>query len=274
MPIRPDLLDRLEKEGRLKEVVEAQRAIEDDAFARGLNVPPSRPPLPSGTLPVSGTSTRNLRAAVILVDFADNPADTVNYPPSYYEKLIFSVSEHPTGSLRDYFLENSNGKLDLTGTVTRWLRMPQPYSYYVAGKRGFGQYPNNAQKLAEDAVVVANWEVNFSNLDNDGPDGVPDSGDDDGYVDALFIVHAGPGYETTLDTMNIHSHHWVFLHEQIVDGVRAWPYSMEAEDSRTGVFCHEFGHILGLPDLYDRDYGSMGLGGWSLMAYGDGTVWE
>ena len=268
MPIRPDLLDRLEKEGRLKEVVEAQRAIEDDAFARGLNVPPSRPPLPSGTLPVSGTSTRNLRAAVILVDFADNPADTVNYPPSYYEKLIFSVSEHPTGSLRDYFLENSNGKLDVTGTVTRWLRMPQPYSYYVAGKRGFGPYPYNAQKLAEDAVVVANWEVNFSNLDNDGPDGVPDSGDDDGYVDALFIVHAGPGYETTLDTMNIHSHHWVFLHEQIVDGVRAWPYSMEAEDSRTGVFCHEFGHILGLPDLYDRDYGSMGLGGWSLMAYG------
>lgn len=268
MPIRPDLLERLEKEGRLKDFVEAQRAIEDDACARGLNVPPFRPHSSSGTLPVSGTTVRNLRAAVILVDFSDNPADTINYPPSYYEKLIFSVGEHPTGSLRDYFLENSNGKLDVTGIVTSWLRMPLPYSYYVAGKRGLGPYPYNAQKLAADAVVAADWEVNFSNLDNDGPDGVPDSGDDDGYVDALFIVHAGPGYETTLDTMNIHSHQWVLINEQIVDGVRVWPYSMEAQDSRTGVFCHEFGHVLGLPDLYDRDYGSLGLGGWSLMAYG------
>lgn len=268
MPIRPDLLDRLEQEGRLKDFVEAQRTLEDDACERGLDVPALSSPFQRGTLPINGTSTLALRAVVVLVDFADNPADTVNFPPSYYERLLFSIGEHPTGSLREYFLENSNGGLDVTGTVTSWLRMPRLYSYYVAGKRGFGPYPQNAQKLAEDAVLTADWEVNFSNFDNDGPDGVPDSGDDDGYIDALFIVHAGPGYETTLDTMNIHSHKWVFFFEQNVDGVKAWPYAMQAQDGRTGVFCHEFGHVLGLTDLYDRDYSSRGLGGWSLMAFG------
>ncbi|MCX5801582.1 MAG: M6 family metalloprotease domain-containing protein [Candidatus Eisenbacteria bacterium] len=268
MPIRPDLLDRLEKEGRLGDFVEAQLPVENDAYERGLNVPSSRSPFPNGTLPINGTSTLNLRAVVILVDFEDNPADTVNYPPSYYDRLLFSIGERPTGSLREYFLENSDGKLNVTGAATRWLRMPHPYSYYVAGKRGIGTYPYNAQKLTEDAVVAADWEVNFSNFDNDGPDGVPDSGDDDGYVDALFIVHAGPGYETTLDTTNIHSHTWVVLFEQIVDGIMVWPYTMLAEDSRTGVFCHEFAHILGIPDLYDRDYSSRGLGSWSLMAFG------
>ena len=267
MPIRPDLLDRLEKEGKLKELVESQRLIEDDAAARGWNVPPSMPKRQE-SFQVNAAATRNLRAAVVLVDFSDNVADTVNFPPSYYERLLFSVGEYPTGSLRDYFRENSFGKLDVTGVVTHWLRMPQPYSYYVGVRRGLGYYPNNAQKLAEDAAQAADWEINFSNLDNDGPDGIPDSGDDDGFVDALFIVHAGPGYETTLDTMKIHSHQWVMFNEQILDGVLLWPYAMEAQDSKTGVFCHEFGHVLGLPDLYDRDYSSRGLGGWSLMAFG------
>lgn len=35
-----------------------------------------------------------------------------------------------------------------------------------------------------------------------------------------------------------------------------------------GVFCHEFGHVLGMPDFYDYDYSSEGLGQWSLMASG------
>ena len=269
VPIRPDLLDRLEKEGRLKDFIEAQRPLEEDARERGLDKPTSRLPFRTGTLPVDATTPANVRIGVILVDFDDNPADTVNYPRSYYERLIFSIGEYPMGSVREYFLENSNNRFDVTGTVTHWLRMPRPYSYYVAGKKGVGQYPQNAQKLAEDAVLAADWEVNYSNLDNDGPDGVPDSGDDDGYVDALFVIHAGPGFETSLDTTDIHSHMWTLYFEQIVDGIRVSRYSMEPEDGMTGVFCHEFAHILGLIDLYDRDYSSRGLGGWSLMAFGE-----
>jgi len=268
VPIRPDLVDRLQREGRLSELVESQRPLEDDAIKRGLDAPSPRMASKTGAFSVNATVTTNLRAVVILADFSDNRADTVKFPSSYYERLLFSLGELRYGSLREYYRENSNGKLDVTGTVTRWLRMPQPYSYYVACKKGLGPYPQNSQKLAEDAVAAADWEVNFSNFDNDGPDGVPDSGDDDGYVDALFIVHAGPGYETTLDTCDIQSHKWVLFFEEIVDGVRVWSYAMQPENGNTGVYCHEFGHILGLFDLYDRDYSSKGLGGWSLMASG------
>ncbi len=266
--VRPDLIERLRQEGRLSGYVETQVPIEREAAERGLNAPSRPRGLSNGAFPLSQAQPRNLRAVVILADFEDNPADTASYPPSYFEDFLFSVGTRPGGSLRDYYLENSYGTLDVTGAVTSWMRMPQLYSYYVAGRRGFGSYPMNAQGLARDAIQAADWEVNYANFDNDGPDGVPDSGDDDGYVDAVFIVHAGPGYENTLDTNDIHSHKWALFSEQTLDGVKLFPYAMEPESGLLGVYCHEFGHCLGLVDLYDTDLSSMGLGGWSLMATG------
>jgi len=53
-----------------------------------------------------------------------------------------------------------------------------------------------------------------------------------------------------------------------VDGVYVRRYSTEPEDGKVGVFCHEFGHVLGLPDFYDYGYDSEGVGKWSLMASG------
>ncbi|UCF78452.1 MAG: M6 family metalloprotease domain-containing protein [Candidatus Eiseniibacteriota bacterium] len=268
VPIRPDLVERLREEGRLEGFLESQRRINDSAYERGLNVPSERPLFAGEGRPVSSADTVRLRALVLLVDFYDNQADSLNFSRDYYENLLFGIGQSPWGSFREYYLENSNGRLDVTGAVAGWYRMPELYSFYVAGKRGLGVYPRNAQKMAEDAVRAADWDVNFSNFDNDGPDGIPDSGDDDGNIDALFIVHAGPGFEESLDTNDVHSHRWTLLYPLNVDGILVSSYMMQPENGRTGVFCHEFGHTLGLADLYDRDYSSRGLGGWSLMAYG------
>jgi immune inhibitor A len=182
--------------------------------------------------------------------------------------MLFSEETYPTGSVRNFLLENSYGQFSLDGAVTVWLRMPQTYAYYVNNLKGLGVYPQNAQKLVADAVAAADPYVDFSQFDNDGPDGIPHSGDDDGYVDALFVVHAGPGYEETGDPTDIHSHQWVTKAPISVDGVYAYKYSMEPENGRIGVFCHEYGHVLGLPDLYDYGYDAKGLGYWSVMAYG------
>ncbi len=260
---RPDILERVRAEGRLPAIV----AAESEAGSRGLNRPPA---LAAGWLPrESGErAIADRNAIVILVDFTDNPADAVNYPQSHYSEMLFSVGTYPTGSMRDWYIENSYGTFDVTGAVTVWLRMPQTYAYYVDGQAGFGAYPHNAQKLAEDAVVAANPSIDFSLYDNDGPDGLPDSGDDDGYVDALFVVHAGPGRETTGSSDDIHSHAWMTSSPVSVDGVYAWAYSMEPEDGKRGVFGHEFGHVLGLPDLYDSDYSSSGVGDWCMMSFG------
>jgi hypothetical protein len=79
--------------------------------------------------------------------------------------------------------------------------MPQTYAYYVDGQRGFGSYPRNATRLTIDAVLAADPDVDFSLYDNMGSGGGPD-----GMVDAVFIVHSGPGYEETGSYDDIHSH--------------------------------------------------------------------
>lgn len=203
------------------------------------------------------------KALVILVDFPDHQANT-NHSPSQYHEMLFSTATYPTGSMNDYYLENSYGTFGVTGDVTCWYRAPQPYAFYVNGNQGFGPYPNNAQKLVEHAVALADPDVDFSQYDSDN----------DGRVDGLFIVHAGPGAEETASAHDIWSHAWGPSSPISVDGVSVCSYSMEPEEHdeggiiSIGVFCHEFGHILGLPDLYDCDYSSDGIGNFGLMGTG------
>ncbi len=263
VPFRPDVLAHLRSQGRLPAVVAAER----DARGRGLDAPPATA---QGWLAAS-TEARVIpdrQAVVILVDFSDNEADQLTYPASHYDEMLFSVGSYPGGSMRDWYLENSYGLFNVTGATTVWLRMPQTYAYYVDGQAGLGTYPQNAQKLAEDAVAAADPLIDFSQFDNDGPDGDPNSGDDDGIVDAIFVVHAGPGRETTGSDDDIHSHAWAMANPPVVDGVTAYGYSIEPEDGKRGVFGHEFGHVLGLPDLYDTDYSSSGVGNWCMMSFG------
>ena len=262
MPLRPDLVEKLRAEGKLAE----ERAVLEEALSRGFNnIPDNEVYRFEAGKPLMLTTRP---AIVILVDFSDNVADTVANPTSHYNDLLFSVATYSTGSMRDYYRENSYSNFDVTGTAAGWYRMPQTYAYYVDGQRGFGAYPRNAKKLVEDAVAAADPYVDFSQYDSDGPDGIPHSGDDDGFVDALFVVHAGPGYETTLNLNDIHSHASYTSAAVAVDGVLAHRYSIEPEDGKIGVFCHEFGHVLSLPDLYDYGYDSEGVGKWSLMASG------
>ncbi|HID28117.1 MAG TPA: M6 family metalloprotease domain-containing protein [Methanosarcinales archaeon] len=204
------------------------------------------------------------KAIVILVQFSDNRADTVNHTPKDYKKLLFSKKKYPTGSLRDYYYEISYHKFVIKGKVTDWYTVNQSYNYYVNNSYGWGEYPNNAQKLVEDAVKKADKDIDFSKYDNDG----------DGYVDALFVVHAGPGAEETGSSGDIWSHAWNTIEPIPVDGVNVSTYTMEPEEHAygnlisIGVFAHEYGHVLGLPDLYDLDFSSAGIGVYGLMSYG------
>ena len=205
-----------------------------------------------------------LKALVILVTFPDNVARD---NPATFDKLLFS---NLPGSMNSYFKEVSFGKVDIVTddmpSKIGWVMAPHPYSYYVGSGKGTGAYPNNSQGLVEDIVKIVDSQIDFSKYDNNG----------DKKVDALFIVHAGSGAEFSgLSTTQIWSHAWNTRSSISVDGVSVSRYSIEPEllynpgDMTVGVFCHELGHALyGLPDLYDTDDSSEGLGNWSLMAGG------
>ncbi len=254
--IAPQIVEQLKESGQLQSIVEANISARD----RGVWQPNSMPYRFGLTADVD-----TLHCLIILVDFDDMPHENgFDAEPSDFDTLLFSRGVRNPGSMADFYNENSYGKAFLTGQISRWYRMPELYSYYVDGQRGFGSYPNNAQRLTEDAIVAADPDIDFSLYDNNG----------DGMVDALFVVHAGPGYEDTGNLNYIHSHAWVMSRIFNFDGVQLWGYSMEPEEtgsgqlSTIGVYCHEFGHVLGVPDLYDYGYDSQGVGGWSVMAGG------
>lgn len=236
---------------------------------------------------VTLADTTRYRALVILLQFTDHPADTLAHPPSAYEDLLFSVGTHPTGSMRDFYREASWGTFDISGVVTRWITAPRTYAQYTSSVGGFGSPPNNAQQMALDAIQMIDPELDLSQFDNDGPDGIPDSGDDDGTLDALFIVHAGPGGEETANQSDVWSHKWTMpAAHNSPDGVIVHAYTTEPEEwagvapfttagdlISVGVFCHEFGHVLGVPDIYDTQFSlntgaNEGVGEWDLMASG------
>ncbi|HEX7077960.1 MAG TPA: M6 family metalloprotease domain-containing protein [Candidatus Eisenbacteria bacterium] len=246
-------------------------------FAAGLPAPrlPVRPLGVDAPERARRTAGVTLRGVVILLQFTDMPADTVDHTPADFDTLLFSQGVVPTGSMRDYYNETSLGQFDITGFVTKWYTAPRPYSDYTNNQGGFGGAPFNAQQMALDAIRLADPDVDFSQFDGDG----------DGVVDGIFIVHAGPGGEETGQESDIWSHKWNLPGGAAsVDGILAFPYTTEPERwgittpwttagqlMTIGVFCHEFGHVLGLPDLYDTSGApgaSEGLGEWDLMASG------
>jgi len=134
--------------------------------------------------------------------------------------------------------------------------------------------------------------VDWGAYDNDGLDGFPNSGDDDGYVDALAVMHPTRGAECggTGLASRIWAHKWTLaeasgsgpyvtssprtgggvirIDDYFVQGVVSCNGSSLNE---IGVFTHETGHAFGLPDLYDtRQSGPRhnGAGSWDLMATG------
>lgn len=203
----------------------------------------------------------NFKILTLLVDFSDKAA-SVN--AADFDTLVYV---NINGSVRNYYAENSYGALIITSptypSALGWYRAPQTYAYYANGQNGLGTYPQNAQKLVEDLVDLANPLVDFSQFDNDS----------DGYVDGLIVAHSGPGAEFTGSNNDIWSHQWA-ISPRLKDGVYINTYSMNPEywsipgDITLGVYSHELGHVLGLPDLYDTDYTSKGAGNWSIMAGG------
>ncbi len=267
MPASPELIQQLKASGQLQKFADRIAA----ARMRGVerpdpNITYSRD-VQGQALSYNPSAPDTFRVLVILADFSDNPASggLVYGQPSDFQHLLFSYDDNDNHySMAEFYQDNSYGNFVMQGTVVGWVRLPQTYAYYVDGQNGFGAYPQNAQKMAEDAVLAADGAVDYSQFDGDG----------NGWVDGVFIVHAGTGAEQTGSDYEIWSHKWNLRTTLNLDGVGVSSYTTEPEENTSyglttmGVFAHEYGHFIGLPDLYDTDYSSSGIGDWSLMAGG------
>ncbi len=240
MPPHPNLFARLQAEGYDSVTVVNLRRLMQLRRAQGIDQPK----------PVSAPVTGTRPALLLLVDFSDY-SHQAGSTPTIYNDLLFSVGTYPApGSIRDFYQKVSYGQYDIspTGVDSSWRKASQTRAYYAGSDNGMGTYPNNAQKLVEEAVKLADPYINYASYAIGGE------------VQGLFVIHAGPGAEASGSSLDIWSHMWALnSHAVSVDGVMANTYSIEPEyvfspgDSTMGVFAHEYGHVLGLPDLYDTD---------------------
>lgn len=254
--------------------------------------------LARGAPPIGGlTVERSL--PVICVNFHNVPPP---FATSDYEKLLFDTAAD-SKSVTQYYADMSNKKLKITGKVKGWYALPEDDSYYENNEQGSGE---PFGKMLQAALEKADAEIDFGDFDNDGGDGAANSGDDDGKVDTLVIIQSDSGGEcndATSPHIRSRSAHYsdeAFGHSGkpfvtrsirrdlnlkpklgpdgpehitindfiIVPAVTCGQSNAPQTILQIGVLCHEYGHALGLPDLYDRNQVSYGAGNWCLMAYG------
>ncbi len=212
--------------------------------------------------------TGSKKGLVILVNFADLSFSTTQTEwDNYFNQEGYSTAGM-AGSVHDYFLEQSYGKLDLSFDVVGPVTVSKKYSYYGSGDE------DNVPAMIREACNLANSQVNFADYDWDG----------DGYVDQVYVVYAGYNEAQGASEETIWPHEWALSGMSItlkLDGVWIDTYACSSElhgsgaTGKTvvdgiGTACHEFSHCLGLPDFYDTsDTGAnYGMDVWSVLDYG------
>lgn len=197
------------------------------------------------------------KAIILLVEFKDMHFTTEN-AGTEFDRLINEEGysyNGATGSARDYFVENSNGKFTPEFHVYGPVELPHEMAYY--GSPTANLYDSRPGEMIADGcrILDETTDVDFSQFDNDG----------DGIVDNVFVFYAGYGQNSGADVNTIWPHaaniYTYYNIDLVLDGVRVGNYACTNELQgnsgavRTGIgtFCHEFSHVLGLPDLYPTD---------------------
>ena len=236
------------------------------------------------------TGFGNFRGLIILVEYNDCSFSRKDINKVYtdmvnQEGYTGFGGQKFTGSVRDYFSDNSNGKFvpqfDVVGPYKVDFSQYDAQGGYEPGDYGYDEYASS--RITYAAIEAADADgVNFKSYDGDG----------NGYVDLIYFIFAGAGSHYGNNNPGLWwPHRWVLFNPANPystirkDGVRLYDYASSVEMAGytsypstmmidgIGTICHEFSHVLGLPDFYDTDYEKSGgesdhPGEWSLMAGG------
>jgi len=209
--------------------------------------------------PITGT----VRVAVILAQFSDLPAKR---SPSQIWQDYFGANN----SVAAYYREVSYGKFTLSGDVFGWFTLPYDEAHYGANCAATGTIndagctgEDQSWNIAQDAAVLARNNLTFSNYDYyvfvHSGNGQESSGVGDDVWSVTYL--AGVWVNPCLDVQE-NCNQKTLLKFNITPELEA------GNAVPLGVYCHEFGHQLGLPDMYNTQNGKSRMGPWELMDKG------
>jgi len=214
-----------------------------------------------------GKSKATKKVILLLAAFQDKPFTRSATDFNNLMNQVGYTADGATGSFKDFYFENSYGNLTFETTVAGPFTVSQNMAYY--GANSGSSHMVNPKAMVTEVVQLANPTVDFTQFDNDN----------NGSVDAVYVIYAGYGEEAGGPTDAIWAHA-SSISTIYCDGKSVSKYSCSAELrgnsgtnlTRIGVICHEFGHVLGAKDYYDTDYATdgeyIGTGSWDLMAGG------
>lgn len=239
-------------------------------------------------------------------DFSSEHFDTMLYTDEGITERVRTDLTGPDGkpgidisgyTMKNMYEEMSRGAYTVTGEATPWITVPHSEAYYGASlcfqneegvyeagaiqdMQGHPDNPLGAGQLPIDAVAaLAELQPDFPWSEYDIEDQGDRDGDQnflepDGVIDHVVLVHAG---EDKSGGGGAEGTYALWAHSSAVAGGADIPgtdlklsnYIVQPEDSGVGVFAHEYGHDLGLPDLYDvSGAGSSDVDFWDLMSSG------
>ncbi|HET8716894.1 MAG TPA: immune inhibitor A domain-containing protein [Nocardioidaceae bacterium] len=207
----------------------------------------------------------------------------------YLDMFFKGLPEQGGESFRDSYKEMSSGRYLVDGDVTDWVQVPYHEASYglTESNQDMTRFIDDTaeawlDKAKADGVDPAEYLSQFDQWDRYDHDGDGNFDEPDGYIDHFQAIHAGEGEEAGAPEWAIWSHRWAVNPSAPVgpEGAKQggieigdtgyWirDYTTEPENGGLGVFAHEFGHDLGLPDLYDTAGGDNGTAFWTLMSSG------
>ncbi|MFF6777822.1 immune inhibitor A domain-containing protein [Streptomyces sp. NPDC012637] len=228
-----------------------------------------------------------------------------DYNRQHFQDLYFGSGKDKNGkpkeSLKTYYEKTSSGRYSVDGTVTDWVKVPYNEARY--GSNYCGQHNcGNVWDTVRDGVTA--WAADqkakgrtdaqikadlaqYDQWDRYDFDADGNFNEPDGYIDHFQIVHAGEDESAgggAEGTDALWAHRWYAYGTdagktgpegnkaggtQIGNtGIWVGDYTMQPENGGLGVFAHEYGHDLGLPDHYDTAGGENSTGFWTLMSSG------
>lgn len=205
-----------------------------------------------------------VRSLVFLVQYKDVKFKVTD-PKTYFDNMLNQEGFDQygaTGSARDYFLEQSHDQFvphfDVYGPVTLANNM----SYY-GGNDSYGNDLRPEEMVTEAARALAS-QIDFSQYDLDN----------NGKVDNIYVIYAGLGEADGGTANTVWPHSWEIENGPVYNGKKIYGYACSNEitggvPNGIGTFCHEYSHVLGLPDLYATYYNHYNTPGeWSIMDSG------